>query len=36
MPRSAYIRFKRRLSSSSGFIRLIMDASMPPYLARHL
>uniref|UniRef100_A4WQH4 Uncharacterized protein n=1 Tax=Cereibacter sphaeroides (strain ATCC 17025 / ATH 2.4.3) TaxID=349102 RepID=A4WQH4_CERS5 len=36
MLRSANMRFSRRFSSSSAFIWLIMDASMPPYLARHL
>ncbi|MFT6773361.1 MAG: hypothetical protein ACJA1L_001071, partial [Paracoccaceae bacterium] len=34
--RSGYIRFRRRSPSSRAFIWLIMDASMPPYLARHL
>ncbi len=33
---SRYIFFKRRFSSSSSFMRDIMDTSMPPYLARHL
>jgi hypothetical protein len=33
---SAYIRLIRRISSSSSFIRAIIDASMPSYLARHL
>src|SRR5690606_24264506 len=33
---SAYIFFSRRFSSSRAFIWLIIDASMPPYLARHL
>ena len=30
---SAYIFFSRRFSSSRAFIWLIIDASMPPYLA---
>jgi len=33
---SRYIFFNRRFSSSSSFMRDIMDTSMPPYLARHL
>src|SRR5690554_6417011 len=33
---SAYIFLSRRFSSSSSFNRAIMDASMPPNLARHL
>src|SRR5690606_21394184 len=33
---SAYIFFNRRFSSSRDFIWLIIEASMPPYLARHL
>jgi hypothetical protein len=33
---SMYIFFRRRFSSSSSFIRVIMDASIPPNLARHL
>ena len=33
---SATIFFKRRFSSSSSFNRATMEASMPPYLARHL
>lgn len=36
MLRSANMRFRRRFASSRDFIWLIMDASMPPYLARHL
>jgi len=36
MLRSANMRFRRRFSSSRLFIWLIMDASMPPYFARHL
>lgn len=36
MLKSAYIRFNRRFSSSRAFIWLIMEASMPPYFARHL
>ena len=33
---SAYIFFRRLFSASSSFNRDIMDASIPPYLARHL
>ncbi len=33
---SRYIFFNRRFSSSSSFMRDIMDTSMPPYLARYL
>jgi hypothetical protein len=33
---SANIFFRRRFSSSMAFIEDTMDASMPPYLARHL
>jgi hypothetical protein len=33
---SAYIFLSRRFSSSSSFIRDIIDVSMPPYLLRHL
>ena len=33
---SMYIFLRRRFSSSSSFMRDIMDVSMPPYLARHL
>src|SRR5690606_11505846 len=33
---SAYIFFRRRFSSSSSLSRVIMDASMPPNLDRHL
>src|SRR5690606_16864164 len=33
---SAYIFFRRRFSSSSSFSRVIREASIPPYLARHL
>ncbi len=31
-----YIFLRRRFSSSSSFMRAIMDVSMPPNLARHL
>ena len=34
--RSANIRFNRRFSSSSAFFSDIIDASIPPYLERHL
>src|SRR5690606_4337780 len=33
---SAYIFFRRRFSSSSSFNRAIIEASIPPNLARHL
>jgi hypothetical protein len=33
---SVYIFFSRRFSSSKAFIWLIIDASIPPYFARHL
>src|SRR5574340_1429381 len=33
---SAYIFFRRRFSSSSSFMREIIEASMPPYLDRQL
>src|SRR5690606_11911358 len=36
MLKSAYIRFNRRFSSSRAFIWLIIEASIPPYFARHL
>lgn len=36
MLRSVNMRYSRRFSSSKAFIWLIIDASMPPYLARHL
>ena len=35
-PGDALMRFSRRFSSSKTFIWLIMDASMPADLARHL
>ena len=33
---SAYIRFRRRFSSAMAFITDTIDASIPPYLERHL
>src|SRR5690606_22281802 len=33
---STYIVFSRRFSSSSSRKRVMLDTSMPPYLARHL
>ena len=33
---SANMRFNRRFLSAKAFIWLIIDASMPPYPARHL